>query len=118
MSAFRGLGALAVFIVGACLLVGCASAFRTHAATDDFPVQWGAATTNDTQAVAWLLAARALNRAANPTPTAPVVDTILGAGVLLAGAVGGYLTRHHAQKGVDVERKRVQDSNNSRRETP
>lgn len=98
----RDFAPLLVFALAAALLSGCASALTRQASPESWPVVQGYATTNDTETVAVIRAAQVLNRQLNPTPTAPLVDALLGAGIAIASAVGGFLTRHAQQKHVDA----------------
>ena len=71
----------------------------TSAAADSPPVQLGAATTNDANLTAWILAARTANANLNVTPTNQLVNTLLTALATAAAAASGYYIRNHAAKG-------------------
>ena len=74
--------------------LGCKSFLPNTAAATSLPVTSGQATTNDSQVVAVLKEAQAINTAANPTPYEPIVNDALGGLIALAGAFGGWYARH------------------------
>jgi len=76
------------------LLVGCSSPFTGGSKPSSPPVLFNAASTNDPPAQAWLELARQVNTQVNPTPTRQPIDTILGAGIAIAAALGGWFARH------------------------
>jgi hypothetical protein len=79
------------------LLTSCGAmgrAWTTPAAPTSMPVLSGAATTNDSEAIAWMRMAKATNSLANPTPTEPLINLALASFISLSSAAAGYWARH------------------------
>lgn len=87
-----------VLLVSFCTLLGagCTSLFQKKAPEQSLPVLSGAASTNDTQAVAWLRYALELNHNAPATAAQPIIDATLGAGIAIASGISGWMARHKA----------------------
>lgn len=75
---------------------GCASALTGHATQSSLPVQTGAATTNDSPAVAWEKEVGAVVHAVAPPGYSQSADVITGAIIGLTSALAGYVGRHVA----------------------
>jgi len=74
-------------------VVGC-STLLSPASSASLPVVTGAATTNDTELVAYLKTAQAANEAFNVTSTAAPINLMLAGAVSLASAWAGWYARH------------------------
>lgn len=85
--------------IGAVTFTGCTS-LVSPASQSSLPVQMGAATTNDANAVAYVQLARQLNQQLNPTQTEPLVDALLGGVGLIVAAGVGFWVRH--QTGASI----------------
>ena len=92
MKTFLGL----VLIASASLVMlsGCRALTSGTASPTSLPVTQGIATTNDSQIVAVLKEAQAINQAADPTPYEPLVNDTLSGIIMLASAFGGWMLRH------------------------
>jgi hypothetical protein len=77
---------------------GCLSALTSHPSPEAYAVQQGLASTNDSQAVAWLNVARSINASVTPSPLKEPVDLALFSLVTLASAAAGWLARHQTQR--------------------
>ena len=77
-------------------VTGCESLFTKTASPESLPVEYGGATTNDPNIVAYLKLAQAINATANPTPTEIPINQVIGALIVLAGAASGFYGRHIA----------------------
>ena len=86
-----------IFIMLTCG-VGCSPTFEAGTARpNSFPVLTGAATTNDSQAVAWLKEVKQVNGYA-PTPVQAPVNYTLDALIGLGTFAAGWITRHKTVK--------------------
>jgi len=74
-------------------VVGC-STLLSPASPASLPVVTGAATTNDTELVAYLKTAQAANEAFNVTSTSAPINLMLAGAVSLASAWAGWYARH------------------------
>ena len=94
---------LILIVVVGCLAMGCASLLGTNAAPQSIPVQYGNATTNDPQLVAWLKMAQTANATVNPTSTEKPVDAIIGGLIALAASVAtSYQHRQNVQQAASI----------------
>jgi uncharacterized membrane protein len=80
------------------LSTGCRALTSGTASPTSIPVTQGVASTNDSQVVAVLKEAQALNQAANPTPYEPLINDGLSGLIMLASAFGGWMLRHTTAK--------------------
>lgn len=83
--------------VAAVLIIttGCKSMLGTTASANSVPVNTGAATTNDVNAVAYLELARQLNATLNATPSSPLVNDGLTALIALVSGLAGALAHKY-----------------------
>jgi hypothetical protein len=96
---------LALILIAAALVGGgCVSTLTRPAPPASLPITLGAAPTNATEAVAWVMLAQQLNRTVNPTPTQPLVEVTLGAVIAVLTAAGGWMARHQTTRRTDVPR--------------
>lgn len=95
-----------VFILLAAALLGggCASFLTKPVNPEHLPVTMGAAPTNTTEAIAWLLLSQQANRSFNPTPTSGLVDVSIGALIAVMTAAGGWMARHNTPHTTVVTR--------------
>jgi hypothetical protein len=90
-----------LIVLSLALLFGCKATLGTTAAPTSYPVTVGVATTNDAAAVAWEKVALAANAQLNPTPTTPLVSTIITALIAItAAAAGAYTHKSGVQSGT------------------
>lgn len=87
-----------ILVCAVCAFIGCAAG--REAFTDKPPTtnSVGQVTPGISPATDALATLKEVNRAANPTPTREPIDVILGAAVILSGAVGGWFARHATQR--------------------
>jgi hypothetical protein len=94
MKAYNHLICLIVF-TALIAVSGCNSLLPNSASPANVAVQSGIASTNDSAVVADLKELQAVNKAVNPTPTEPLVDSALTFLAFAATAFGGWYARHH-----------------------
>jgi uncharacterized protein YceK len=80
---------------------GCGTLLGTKAPATSLPVQLAAATTNDTQLVAWEKCFQAANAQLNPTPTEAPINAVLGGMIALTSALAGWYGRHKSSA-IDI----------------
>lgn len=94
---------LILIVAIGCLAMGCASLLGTNAAPQSLPVQYGNATTNDPQLVAWLKLAQTANASVNTTSTEQPVNAIIGGLIALAASVAtSYQHRQSVQQSAAI----------------
>lgn len=86
---------LVMFILAASFSASC-SMLKERAAPDSLPVLTATATTNESQAAAWLMLARDVNSKVTPQPYTVPIDMALASLITLANVAAGYLGHRHA----------------------
>ena len=87
-----------LIIVCLVTLSGCSAMTSGSTKPTSIAVISGIASTNDSQVVAVLKEAQAINAVANPTPYAPLVNEVLTGLIALGSALGGWMLRHKTAK--------------------
>jgi len=87
-----------VLVCAVCAFIGCAAGRQAFTNPPDTTNAAGQITPGISPATDALMAAQAVNKAANPTPTREPLDVILGALIVAASAGGGWLARHATQR--------------------